>query len=250
MAQCHRALGAAHKPTCHLFKQELFLKPFRYYFLIYFKRVPSAWLLLTQLFILISLPLLNERFEGQVVSWVFGMVALLMVALVIRNSPIFTKTGMVLVIISLALSAWAFISGRSDFFALAHVFEAAAYFYAAVGMVMYMFRDHEVSRDELFAVAAVFTLLVWGFAFLFSVCQQWYPQSFIAFANAQAPRSWLELLFLSFATLSGVGMTDVLPISAPARVLVALEMFAGVMYLTMVVTRLLGMASTSHKMKR
>ena len=87
-------------------------------------------------------------------------------------------------------------------------------------------------------------------AFLFSVCQQWYPQSFIAFANAQEPRSWLELLFLSFATLSGVGMTDVLPISAPARVLVALEMFAGVMYLTMVVTRLLGMAGTSHKMKR
>ena len=109
------------------------MKPFRYYFLIYFKRVPSAWLLLTQLFILISLPLLNERFEGQVVSWVFGMVALLMVALVIRNSPIFTKTGMVLVIISLGLSAWAFISGRSDFFALAHVLRRRRIFMRRLG---------------------------------------------------------------------------------------------------------------------
>jgi hypothetical protein len=226
------------------------MKPFRYYFLTYFKRVPSAWLLLTQLSILISLPLLNDSFEGQVVSWVLGMVALMMVALVIRNSPIFTKTGMVLVFISLSLSAWAFISGRSELFALAHIFEAAAYFYAAAGMVMYMFRDHEVSRDELFAVAAVFTLLVWGFAFLFSVCQQWYPGSFIAFQNPDSPRSWLELLFLSFAVLSGVGMTDILPISPPARVLAAIEMFAGVMYLTMVVTRLLGMVNSSHKVKR
>ena len=226
------------------------MKPFRYYFLTYFKRVPSAWLLLTQLSILISLPLLNDSFEGQIVSWVLGMVALMMVAMVIRNSPIFTTGGIVLVVISLSLSAWAALTKNNDLFALAHIFEAAAYFYAAAGMVMYMFKDHEVSRDELFAVAAVFTLLVWGFAFLFSVCQQWYPGSFIAFQNADSPRSWLELLFLSFAILSGVGMTDILPISPPARVLAAIEMFAGVMYLTLVVTRLLGMVNASHKVKR
>jgi hypothetical protein len=98
------------------------LKPFRYYFLTYFKRVPSAWLLLTQLLILISLPLLNDSFEGQVVSWVLGMVALMMVALVIRNSPIFTSGGIILVVISLSLSAWALLTNNNNLFAVAHIF--------------------------------------------------------------------------------------------------------------------------------
>ena len=224
------------------------MKPTRYYFLTYCKRVPSAWLLIVQLCILISLPLYNNSFEEQAMSWLLGTLALIMVALVIRNSPIFTKTGMTLVVLAMTLSIWAVLSGREDLLAYAHICEAFVYFYGAAAMVMYMFDDHEVTRDELFAAAAVFTLLVWGFAFLYSVCQQWYPGSFTASVDSDAPRSWLDLLFLSFAILSGVGMSDILPVSPPARVLTAIEMFGGVMYLTLVVTRLLGMAN--GKLKR
>ena len=51
----------------------------------------------------------------------------------------------------------------------------------------------------------------------------------------------MELLFLSFTTLSGVGIGDILPLSSPARVLVMLEMFTGVGYLAAVVGRLIGL---------
>lgn len=221
------------------------MKPFRYYYLLYFKRMPSAWLLLLQLLMLISTPLLNDSFEKQVVSWLLGSLVLAIVALVIRNSPLFTSVGVFLVVMAWVLSAWAIVAKDETLFAVAHIFEAGAYFYGAAGMVVYMFKDDLVSRDELFSVAAVFTLMVWGFAFLYSVCQQWYPNSFVALQNPEAPRTWLELLFLSFAIFSGVGMTDVLPISSPARVLTAIQMFAGVMYLTIVVARLLGMAKSA-----
>ena len=162
------------------------MKPTRYYFLTYFKRVPSAWLLIVQLCILISLPLYNNSFEEQAMSWLLGTLALIMVALVIRNSPIFTKTGMTLVVLAMTLSIWAVLSGREDLLAYAHICEAFVYFYGAAAMVMYMFDDHEVTRDQLFATAAVFTLLVWGFAFLYSVCQQWYPGSFTASVDSDA----------------------------------------------------------------
>jgi hypothetical protein len=49
------------------------------------------------------------------------------------------------------------------------------------------------------------------------------------------------VLFLSFTALSGVGLGDVLPISARARALVMLEEFAGVMCIALVVSRLIGL---------
>ena len=46
-------------------------------------------------------------------------------------------------------------------------FEAVLYFYAAGALIMYMLADHDVTRDELFAVGATFTLVAWAFAYLF-----------------------------------------------------------------------------------
>ena len=45
------------------------------------------------------------------------------------------------------------------------------YFYAAGAMIAYMLGDHEITRDELFAVGATFTLLAWAFAYTYTVCQ-------------------------------------------------------------------------------
>ena len=55
------------------------------------------------------------------------------------------------------------------------------------------------------------------------------------------PRTWMELLFLSFTNLSAVGLSDVVPIGSPARVLVMLEQFAGVGYIATVVSHLIGL---------
>ena len=103
-----------------------------------------------------------------------------------------------------------------------------------------MLQDHKVTRDELFAAGATFTLLAWAFAFAFGVCQQWYPGSFQG--SSEGPqRSWMELLYLSFSLLSGVGLSDVVPLHPQARALVMLEQFSGVMYVALVVSRLVGL---------
>ena len=54
-------------------------------------------------------------------------------------------------------------------------------------------------------------------------------------------RTWIELLFLSFTTLSSTGLSDVLPIKPFARSLVMIEQLAGVAYIAMVVSRLVGL---------
>jgi hypothetical protein len=123
----------------------------------------------------------------------------------------------------------------------AQALECLLYFYTAGSLTAYMLEDHRVTSDELFAAGATFALLAWAFAFAFSVCQQWYPGSFSAGSDATAPRTWMELLYLSFSVLSAVGLSDIVPVQPQARALVMLEQFTGVMYIALVVSRLIGL---------
>jgi hypothetical protein len=119
--------------------------------------------------------------------------------------------------------------------------EAILYFYAAGALIAYMLADHEITRDELFAVGATFTLVAWGFAYAFVVWQAIEPQSFVAAIDPLGERSWMELLFLSFTTLSSTGLSDVVPVDAFARSLVMVEQIAGVAYIAVVVSRLVAL---------
>jgi hypothetical protein len=67
-----------------------------------------------------------------------------------------------------------------------------------------------------------------------------WPGSFVG-AGGPGDRTWFELLFLSFTTLTSVGLSDVVPVLAHARSLVVIEQVAGVLYVAMVVSRLVGL---------
>ena len=67
-----------------------------------------------------------------------------------------------------------------------------------------------------------------------------------AMIEPQAARTWMELLFLSFTILSGVGLGDIVPVTPMARALVMIEEFAGVMYLALVVSRLIALSVTKR----
>lgn len=205
------------------------------------KRHPSAFLLAAQLVSLMLYPLMDETVEGRLL---FGAVALAVVPLavwVVNRSHFVSAVGWLLAIPAMLLTAVGVVSDGPALLTWAALLEACLYFYAAGSLISYMLHDHNVSRDELFAAGATFTLLAWGFAYAYLVCQAWYPGSFVGMVEPELPRRWMELLFLSFTTLSGVGIGDVLPLSAPARVLVMLEMFVGVGYLATVVSRLISL---------
>lgn len=206
------------------------------------KLLPSAWLLLVQMALLVMAPLTNKSMGSNAVSWCLGAIALLLIAKVIKQTPIYTAVGLLLVVAALGLST-TIVLGFGGLYTqvAANVVEAAAYLYAAFGLFRYMFMDRYVTRDELFAAATLFTLVAWAFAFLYNACQTLVPGSFNLTEVGQLQRSWLDLLFLSFSIQSGTGLSDIVPLAPPARVLVALQMFCGVMYLALIVSRLVTM---------
>jgi hypothetical protein len=57
----------------------------------------------------------------------------------------------------------------------------------------------------------------------------------------------MDLLFLSFAVLSGVGLSDIVPQVPMARAIVMLEAFCGVMYIALVISRLVSMTAIARR---
>lgn len=205
------------------------------------RRHPSAFLLAAQLLSLVVAPIMDNTGNGRLL---FASVSTVVVALslwVVNRGPTVNWIAWLLAGPAIGLTLASVALDQPNLVVYSSMFEAALYFYAAGGLIYYMLHDHTVTGDELFAAGATFTLLAWAFAYTYLVCQAWYPGSFTALTSPLAERSWVELLFLSFTVLSGVGIGDILPVSAPARVLVMLEEFAGVGYIAAIVSRLIGL---------
>ena len=205
------------------------------------KRHPSALLLAAQLLSLLIYPSMDDTSSGRLL---FGAVALVVVPLavwVVNRSPSVRWIAWLLAIPAMGLTMAGVLLDKPGLLPFSATLESVLYFYAAGSLIRYMMDDRVVSADELFAAGATFTLLAWGFAYAFFVCQALYPDSFAGIVDPARPRRWLELLYLSFSNLSATGLSDVVPLGSPARVLVMLEQFAGVGYIAIVVSRLIGL---------
>jgi Ion channel len=208
---------------------------------------PCATLLAVQLLGVVLYPELEDA-SGRVgglsraVLGLFGIVVLFLAVVAVRRTPALTwisgVLGLPLVVLTVVE---AFNPDNQTVIVWSGLLHALFYFYTAYGLVRYMFNDDDVTTDELFATGAAFTVLAWAFAYLYSAVQTLWPQSFVAYNDPEAPRSWFELLYLSFTTLTSTGLSDVTPVLPHARSAVMIEQVLGLMYVAFIVARLVGL---------
>ena len=206
------------------------------------RRHPSAILLTVQLAGMLLYPFVDNTRAGRIVFGAFGIGVLVVTTRMVRRTPWLTWVSIAIALPAVLLLALQALFAMPQLQPWSAGLEAVFYFYAAGSLIAYMTADRRASRDELFCAGATFTLLAWGFTYLFLLLQALQPGCFAAAVNAGEPRSWTELMYLSFALLSSTGIGDVIPLTAPARSLASLEMFVGVMYLAAVVSRLIGLS--------
>ena len=204
-------------------------------------RRPSAVLLLVQLLGVLLYPFMEQTTVGRVVFEVFGALVLLLAIRSVRRSAGRTWVAVVLGVLASALSITDAVHHTPGLFLWAAVLHALFYFWAAGNLMRYMLHDTRVTTDELYAVGATFTLVAWAFAYVFTIVQQLQPGSFTAAVNPEAQRTWVELLFLSFTNLSSTGLSDIVPITSHSRSVVMIEQLAGLGYVALFVSRLVGL---------
>jgi hypothetical protein len=218
--------------------------------LSYARRQPSAVLFAAQLAGVLVYPAMEGSDVGRALFSVFGIAILGLVVLAARNSPGFRWVALLLGIPATVLLLIQAATQDDALLPYSSALEAVLYFYAAGALIAYMLEDHVITRDELFAVGATFTLVAWGFAYVFTVYQAIEPMAFTAAVHPGSERTWVELLFLSFTTLSSTGLSDVIPVRPFARSLVMIEQLAGVAYIAMVVSRLVGLTVLHGRVER
>jgi hypothetical protein len=211
------------------------------------RREPSAVLLAAQLAGVLLYPFMQDNEAGRALFSVFGVLILGLVLLAVRSTPALTWIGVLLGTPATILLLIQAVTRSDDLLPYSSAFEALLYFYAAGALIAYMLADHTITRDELFAVGATFTLVAWGFAYVYVVCQAIDPGSFTAATNPEGDRTWMELLFLSFTTLTSTGLSDIVPIRPVARSLNMIEQIAGVAYIAMVVSRLVSLTVVGRR---
>lgn len=206
------------------------------------KRHPSAVLLAAQLVAVLAYPFLGGSVGGRAVVGVVQLAVVLAAVAAVRLTPALTWVAVLLGGPAMVLTVVEAVQPDAGAVVLASaVLHVPFYFYISYAMLKYLFHDDRVTRDELFATGAAFTVVAWGFAYVYAACQVVWPGSFIG-AGGAGDRGWFELLYLSFSTLTSVGLSDVVPVLGHARSFVMVEMVAGVFYVALVVARLVSLA--------
>lgn len=201
------------------------------------RSMPCGVLLISQILAILIYPFLDDLSAGRLVVNLIGLVFVAMAVYAVRDTPalnwVSLLLGIPIFILTIAELRWP----DPTMIGVTSLLQSAFYFYTAYALVRYMFADDTVTPDEVMATGATFTVLAWAFAYAFQALQVVWPNSFSANSNAELPRTWLELLFLSVTALTSTGLSDVLPIRPQARALIMIEMIAGMLYIALVVAR-------------
>ena len=208
---------------------------------------PSAFLLAAQLLLLILYAVFDGIHQQRALLSAIGGVLLVLIIWVVSRSPARDWIAWLLAVPAFILSLLSVYYVNSIMLGLSSLLEAMLYFYAAGSLIAYMLGDLRVTTDELFAVGATFTLIAWGYAYLYLVLQTWSPGSLIGGTPPHQTLTFIELLFVSFTNLTTAGLSDIYPLTAAARVVMMLEQFTGVCYVAMVISHLVGLISKQRR---
>lgn len=207
---------------------------------------PSALLLVAQLVAVLSYPFLSDSALGRAALGVVQIAVVLIAVWAVRRTPALSWVAVLLGGPAMVFTIFEAVQPDTGWVVLVSaLFHVPFYFFISYGMIRYLFHDDRVTRDELYATGAAFTVVAWGFAYVYAAAQVVWPGSFVGLEGS-GDRAWFELLYLSFTTLTSVGLSDIVPVLDHARSLVMVEQVAGVFYVALVVARLVGLNAIRH----
>jgi len=111
-------------------------------------------------------------------------------------------------------------------------------------LLRYVIRPGGVSSDQVFGAISIYFLLGHGWAFVYLLLEHVSPGSF---RGLESQAGSADLTYYSFVTLTTLGYGEIVPVTAQARSLAALEAVTGVLYIATLVSRLVSLYNADSR---
>ncbi len=201
----------------------------------------SLWLLLSLLFSLLILPLLEGLYVGRALLLAGLTITFIVGAMAARSS--LRLITFVLLVVALP-TAWATLFVNSKPLFVAHCLLGSAFFWLVGGVVVYVvIRTHAVTFDSVFGAISAYLLfgLAWALSYwaIYSVSPDAFslPDGGASGGSAEIPQvvDFSQFIYYSFVTMTTLGYGDITPLDRIARTLSWIQSVTGQFYVAVVI---------------
>jgi len=194
---------------------------------------------------IVMLPAFEHSERGELLFAVMNMFITFVSVVVNGRSRSLFWIAFVLAGPAVVLRAVAFLNDSTPVLLWSWGLSAAVLVATMLRLLEDVFAPGAVSRDRLFGCVTVYVLIGLLWCHLYAIIVELSPG---AFTGLEAPSRSLrvaDLAYFSLNVVTTVALTNVLPVSRTAQMVVLLQEFAAVFYMAFVIARLVGMYSSA-----
>ena len=158
----------------------------------------------------------------------------------VNRARFLTTSGVALLNLTVGIP-WA-LSGGSGFWLTLCTYGLLALFQSLIVLALleFIFVTDGVTRDVIYAAVTVYIIFGNIFTALYMMIQTLEPTAFAVPDTLATPVVWQRMVYFSYSTLTTLGYGDIIPRSAWAQSLAAVEAMLGLLYIAVIIGRLVG----------
>ena len=198
------------------------------------------WLFAALLLLFVSMPFLETTPAGRIGLNIATLLVLIVAVMVVSRGGGPTLIATLLAAPTAAFLFLALFYDQPQFRILSQVFGAAFFFIVTTYLLSYTFRREVLTMDKLYGAATAFLLLGILWMYLYWILLAFYPGALALNGQPISNAAPSTLIYFSYVTLTATGMSDVMPMHPVARILCAMEMITGVLFIAVLIARLAG----------
>lgn len=206
---------------------------------IFFQR--CFYLFVSLVVLIVVAPHVTDTLRGRMLMQVTLLLVMLSILAMVGRSTAPFVIGLLLGIPAMGLQLLVLLglASLASYHAWSAAFYLAFYLLVVAYLLRYVFSPNVMTEDKLFGAAATYLLLGVLWTSAYELAQFFDPRAFGG-AAGDPPRTFYELLYMSFGLLTSNGPGSVVPTGSRVQALAILEQVAGPLFVAILIARLAG----------